>query len=168
MAGLKGRNVNTANFCIFPLLGLEQGRYVTEVLQAELTKAGCNPAPVSRTEWDEFLTVNSRGRDSLATMTDFAQRHGHEAFLYGTISECRVLERKYKALVRATLTMVDAKTGEAIWSPGEIRGEVWLDWEDLLIQAARDPIVWVVGGLLVLLILWQAFAKLFKSATRPR
>lgn len=168
VAGLKGRNVNAANFCIFPLLGQEQGRYVTEVLQAELTKAGCNPAPVSRAEWDEFLAVSSRGRDSLDTMADFAKRRNYDAFLYGTVSECRLLERKYKALVCATLTMVNAKTGEAIWSPGEIRGQVWLDWQDILIQATGDPIVWVLGGLVGLLVLWRAFARLFKSATRPR
>jgi hypothetical protein len=168
VAGLKGRNVNTTNFCVFPLLGHEQGPYVTEVLQAELTKAGCSPVPVSRAEWDEFLAVNSRGRESLDTMADFAKRRGYDAFLYGTVSECRTLERKYKALARATLTLVNAQTGEALWSPGEIRGQVWLDWQDVLGLAVGDPIVWVLGGILVLLILWRAFARLFKSATRPR
>ena len=168
VAGLKGRNVNRANFGFFPLLGQDQGGYVTEVLQAELTKAGCNPVPVSRAEWDEYLAVSSRGRDSLDTMSDFAKRRGYDAFLYGTVSECRILERKYKALARATLTMVNAKTGEAIWSPGEIRGQTWLDWQDVLSLAAGDPLVWVLAGVVGLLVLWRVFAKLFKSATRPR
>jgi hypothetical protein len=168
VAGLKGKDVNTANFGFFPLLGQDQGGHVTEVLQAELTKAGCNPVPVSRAEWNEYLAANSRGADSLDTMSEFAKRRGYDAFLYGTVSECRILERKYKALARATLSMVSAKTGEAIWSPGEIRGQAWLDWQDVLGQAARDPLVWVLGGIVGLLILWRAFAKLFKSATRPR
>ena len=168
VAGLKGRNVNTSNFAFFPLLGQDQDGYLTEVLQAELTKAGCNPAPVSRTEWQEYLVANSRQAESVEAMRDFSKRKGYNAFLYGTVNECRIIPRKYKALARATLTMVGAETGEAVWSPGEIRGQSRLDWLDIPGVAVADPLVWVVGGVIILLIVWRAFAKLFKSATRPR
>jgi hypothetical protein len=168
VAGLKGMNVNATKFGLFPLLGQDQGSYVTDVLQAELTKAGWNPAPISRVEWYEYLAANYRSVPTVEAMADFANRRGYEAFLYGTVSECRVLERKYKALAGATLNLVNAKTGEVIWSPGEIRGEAWLDWQDILVLASGDPLVWVLGGIVVLLIVWRAFAKLFRSATRPR
>jgi hypothetical protein len=168
VAGLKGKNVNTASFAFFPLLGQDDDGYFTEVLQAELTKAGCNPAPVSRAEWQEYLVANSRTADSVQAMRDFAKTKGYDSFLYGTVNECRIIPRKYKALARATLTMVGTETGEAVWSPGEIRGEARLDWQDILAIAVHDPIAWVLGGIIILLIVWRAFARLFKSATRPR
>ena len=168
VAGLKGKNISAVKFGLFPLLGQDQGGYVTDVLQAELTKAGCNPAPISRVEWDEYLAANYRSVPTVEAMSDFANRRGYDAFLYGTVSECRILERKYKALVGVTLNLVNAKTGEVIWSPGELRGRAWLDLRDILIVASGDPVVWVLGGVVVLLIVWRAFAKLFRSATRPR
>jgi len=168
VAGLKGKNVNTSNFAFFPLLGQDEDGYFTEVLQAELTKAGCNPAPIAKTEWQEYLVANSRQPESVEAMRDLAKRKGYDAFLYGTLNECRIIPRKYKALARATLTMVGTESGEAIWSPGEIRGEARLDWQDIPAIAVGDPIVWVVGGIIILLIVWRAFARLFKSATRPR
>jgi len=168
VAGLKGKNVNTSNFAFFPLLGQDEDGYLTEVLQAELTKAGCNPAPIAKTEWQEYLVANSRRPESVEAMRDFSKRKGYDAFLYGTVNECRIIQRKYKALARATLTMVGVETGEAVWSPGEIRGEARLDWLDIPGIAVTDPLVWVVGGVIILLIVWRAFARLFKSATRPR
>ena len=86
----------------------------------------------------------------------------------GAVSERDVASSKYKASVRFTVTMIDAETGRAIWSPGEVAGSAWLDWRDIIGQAIRDPLVWVVAGILVLLIIWGAFKKLFMAATRPR
>ncbi len=168
VVGLKGKNVNTSNFAFFPLLGQDEDGYFTEVLQAELTKAGCNPAPIAKTEWQEYLVANSRRPESVEAMRDFSKRKGYDAFLYGSVNECRIVPRKYKALARATLTMVGAQSGEAVWSPGEIRGQSYLDWLDIPALAVADPLVWVVGGIIVLLIVWRTFAKLLKSATRPR
>ena len=167
-AGLVGKDLDTANFGLFPLLGQDQDGYITEVLQAELAQAGCNPVPVSRAEWQEYLVAHARGSESVEAMRDFARERGYDAFLYGTVNECRVLERKYKAVARATLTMVNTETGEAVWSPGEIRGRAWLDWQDVLGLAVSDPIVWVLGGVVVLLVVWRTLVRLFRSATRPR
>ncbi|MBN1506065.1 MAG: hypothetical protein JW955_04420 [Sedimentisphaerales bacterium] len=168
VAGMKGVTINAARIGLFPLLGQAQSAYVTEVLQAELTKAGWNPSPISRVEWEEYLVANYRSVPTVEAMTDFANRRGYDAFLYGTVSECRILGRKYKAMAAATLNLVNAKTGEVIWNPGEIREEGWLDLRDILVLASGDPLVWVLGGIVVLLIAWRAFAKLFRSATRPR
>jgi hypothetical protein len=74
--GLKGRNIAMPSFGIFPLLGQDQSGYVTDVLQAKLTKAGCNPVPVSRTEWREYLEANSRDSASIDAMSDFARQRG--------------------------------------------------------------------------------------------
>ncbi len=70
--------------------------------------------------------------------------------------------------MRFTVTMVDTETGQSIWSPGEVTGEAWLDWRDIIGQAVSDPIAWVVIGLLVLLIIWTSFKQMLFKASRPR
>lgn len=165
---LKGKSLNIESFALFPLLGKEEGSYVSDVLQSQLTKAGCSPIPVSQMQWQEYLVANSSAAQRIETMRNFAKEKGCSALLYGTVNECRVHERKYKAVVRMTLNMVNTETGESIWSPGEIIGKAWLDWQDAVRLAVSDPIVWVLCGLIVLLIIWRTFKKLFRSAMRPR
>ena len=165
---LKTRSLNIKGFAFFPLLGKDDDNYVSDVLQSHLTKIGGSPIPVSQMQWQEYLVANSSAPQRVEMMRNFAREKGCSVLMYGTVNECRVLERKYKAIVRMTLSMVNVETGESVWSPGEIVGKVWLDWQDIIRLAVSDPIVWVLGGLIVLLIIWRAFKKLFLSATRPR
>lgn len=165
---VKGKSLNIKGFAFFPLLGKDEDNYVSGVLQSHLTKVGCNPIPVSQMQWQEYLVANSSSPERVETMRNFAKENGYSALLYGTVNECQVLERKYKAIVRMTLNVVNVETGESVWSHGEIVGKAWLDWQDAVRLAVSDPIVWVLGGLIVLLIIWRAFKKLFRTATRPR
>lgn len=165
---LKNRSLNIKGFAFFPLLGKDEDNYVSEVLQSHLTKVGCSPIPVSQMQWQEYLVANSSAPQRVETMRNFSKEKGHSALLYGTVNECRVLERKYKAVARMTLNMVNVETGQSVWSPGEIVGTVWLDWQDIVRLAVSDPIVWVLGSLIVLLIIWRSIKKLFRTATRPR
>jgi len=165
---LQSKSPNVKGLALFPLLGKDENNYVSDVLQSQLTKAGCNPIPVSQMQWQEYLVANTSDAQRIETMCRFAKEKGCSALLYGTVNECQVRERKYKAVVRLTLNAVNAETGQSIWSPGEIVGQARLDWQDAVRLAVSDPIVWVLGGLIVLLALWRAFKKLFRAATRPR
>ncbi|MBN2590032.1 MAG: hypothetical protein JXA96_09225 [Sedimentisphaerales bacterium] len=165
---LKSKNLNIKSFSFFPLLGKDQSSYISNVLQGHLTNAGCSPVPVSQMQLQEYLVANSGTRESVETMSNFAKSKGNNALLYGTVNECQILNRKYKAVVRMTLNIVNAETGQSLWSPGEIIGSARLDWQDAVRLAVGDPIVWVIGGLLILVIIWRSFKKLFRSAMRPR
>jgi hypothetical protein len=165
---LKGKSLSTKGFAFFPLSGKDADNYVSDVLQSQLAKAGCSLVPVSKMQWQEYLVANSSTAERVETMRDFAKEKGSSAVLYGTVNECRVLERKYKAVVRMTLNMVNAETGESIWSPGEIVGQARLDWQDIIRLAVSDPVVWVLAAVIILLIVWRTFKRLFREATRPR
>jgi len=165
---LQAQALAVSGFVIFPLKGKDADGYVGSVLQGQLAKAGANPIPVSVAQWQEYLMANSQSAESVEAMRGFAQANGHAAVLHGAVSERGVDSSKYKASVRFTVTMVDAETGRAIWSPGEVTASAWLDGRDIIGQAIKDPLVWVVAGIIVLLIVWGAFKRLFKSATRPR
>jgi hypothetical protein len=165
---LKNKSLNIKGFALFPLLGKDDDNYVSDVLHSQLTKVGCNPIPVSQMQWQEYLVANSSAPQRVETMRNFAREKGWSTLMYGTVNECRVRERKYNAIVRMTLNIVNVETGESVWSPGEIVGRAWLDWQDIIRLAVSDPIVWVLGGLIVLLIIWRSLKKLILSATRPR
>ncbi len=160
---LEGRN-----FVVFPFQGKDEDGYVRGVLHSQFTKLGAHPVHASIAEWQEYLVANSQNAQSVDAMRGFAKEGGHNAVLYGTVTERTVAGKKYKAVVRFTVTMVDTETGQSIWSPGEVTGEAWLDWRDIIGQAVSDPIAWVVIGLLVLLIIWTSFKKMLFKASRPR
>jgi hypothetical protein len=165
---LKGRGTVPSGFCMFPLLGEDRDSYITGVVQGSLAKAGCGPALAPMDKWLGYLHAYSGDARSVESMRSFARDNGYKAFLWGTANECRVLDRKYKAVARMTLSLVDAETGQAVWSPGEILGASWLDWQDAVRLAVSDPIVWVLGGLVILLVFWRVLRNLIKTATRPR
>ncbi|MCK4826017.1 hypothetical protein KA005_60275, partial [bacterium] len=91
-----------------------------------------------------------------------------DAILYGTVRERKASQQIFKAVVRMTLNMADVETGQIKWSSKPVTSSVWLEWPEILQAAVRHPVVWIVGGLIVLLIIWRAFKKLFRTATRPR
>jgi hypothetical protein len=165
---LQAQAVGVDGFAVFPLQGKDEDGYVCGVLQGELARVGANPIPVAQAQWQEYLVANSQSGQSVDAMRGYAQANGHPAILHGAVSERSVEGNKYKATVRFTVNMVDAATGRTIWSPGEVVGSAWLDWRDIIGQAVGDPLVWVVAGIILLLIIWGAFKRLFLAATRPR
>ncbi len=165
---LQAKAVGVSGFALFPLQGRDEDGYVGGVLQGQLAKVGANPMPVSRALWQEYLVANSQSGQSVDAMRGFAKANGYPAILYGAVSKRDVVGMKYKATVRFTVTMVDTESGRAIWSPGEVAGGAWLDWRDIIDQAVRDPLIWVIVGIIVLLIIWCVIKKLFMAATRPR
>jgi hypothetical protein len=64
--------------------------------------------------------------------------------------------------------MADVETGQIVWSSKPVTASVLLEWPEILRAAVYHPVVWVIGGLIILLIVWVAFKKLFRAATRPR
>lgn len=165
---LKAQAAGLSGFALFPLQGKDADAYIGGVLQGELAKVGANPIPVSNAQWQEYLVANSQSAQSVEAMRGFAQANGHPALLHGSVNEREVEKSKYKATVRFTLTLVDAESGRAIWSPGEVVGSAWLDGRDIVAQAVRDPLVWVLAGIIVLLVILGAVKRLFKAAGQPR
>lgn len=167
-ANLKVQAAGVSDFALLPLQGKDADAYVSGVLQGELAKVGANPIPVSNAQWQAYLAANSQNAQSVEAMRGFAQANGHPAILHGSVNERKVDKSKYRATVRFTLSLVDAASGRAIWSPGEVVGSAWLDGRDIIAQAVRDPLVWVLAGIIVLLIILGAFKRLFKAASQPR
>jgi hypothetical protein len=165
---LQGSGTAANGFCVFPLLGGDGDGYMCGVLHSSLAKIGCSPALVSVDRWRGYLVANSGDARSVESMRSFARENGYKAFLWGTVNECKVLDRKYKAVARITLHLVNVDTGQAAWGPGEIIGTSWLDWQDAVRLAVGDPIVWVLGGLLILAIIWRVLRGFVRTATRPR
>lgn len=165
---LQAKALGTGSFAFFPLEGKDPDGYVSGVLHATFAEMGANPSTVSPESWQAYLAAHAQTTPSADAMRGFATQEGHPAVMFGTVNERQTLPRKYKAVVRFTLNLVNAETGQTIWSPGEILGEARLDNRDIVMTAVRDPIVWVVAALIVLFIIWRAFKKLFVAATKPR
>lgn len=173
-ASLNSASLGIKSFAVLPLWGEDTDRYVTDVVQSQLSNSPYNAVPTSTDEWQAHLNKVkwlswSAGRMNIEAVLELARAKGCDAVLYGTVHERRISDDQYKGVVRMTLFMASAKDGEIIWSPPEeLTASVWRDWPDILRVAAKDPIVWVICGVIILLIVWRAFKKLFMSATRPR
>ena len=163
---LKAAKLDIKNFAIFPLTE-DKGEAVTRILQGELSNSAYKAVPISNADFMEYAVLHSGDIKDVELMRAYAKTKECDAVLYGSVNEIQVLEKRYKAIVRITLNMVDVK-GDNIWSPGEIMVNQWRDWQDVIDIAVFDPRVWVVGGIVVLLIIWRAFRKLLCSMFRPR
>ncbi len=165
---LQAKALGIGSFAFFPLEGKDPDGYVTGVLHGTFAEMGASPSTVSQESWQAYLATNAQTTPSADAMRGFATQAGHPALMFGTVNERQTLPQKYRAVVRFTLNLVDAETGQTIWSPGEIIGEARLDYRDMVMTAVGDPIVWVVAGLILLFIVWRAFKKLFVAAAKPR
>lgn len=161
-----GAGVN--GFVVFPLRGQDGDGYIRGVLQSSLAQVGANPIPVAIAEWNEYLVANSQNQQSVEAMRGFAKLKGYPAILHGGVNVRQARNGRYHATTSFTVTLVDSETGRTLWSPGEVVGSAKLSGRRLLIAGLQDPIVWVIGGLLIAFIIWRAFRKMFVSAMRPR
>jgi hypothetical protein len=167
-SSLQASGAGTEGFVVFPLRGQDGDGYVRGVLQSSLAQVGSSPIPVAIAEWREYLVANSQNEQSVEAMRGFAKLKGYPALLHGAVNVREARSGRYHARASFTVTLVETETGRTLWSPGEVTGHARLSGRDLLIVALRDPIVWVVGGLLIAFIIWRAFRKMFISAMRPR
>lgn len=161
------------NIAVLPLWGEDKDGYITDTLKSYLAGSPYKVMVRSTEEWDQLLGEIKWGtlREDIMnqqTVQRFGKIEGCDAIVYGTVRQRDMNSWTFHAIVRMTLHMGDVETGQITWSSQPVTASVWLEWPEVLQLAVHHPVVWVVGGLLVVLIIWRAFKKLFRSATRPR
>jgi hypothetical protein len=158
---------------VLPLWGEDKDGYVTDTLKSYLSNSPYKVMVRSTEEWSQLLGEikwNTLREDIMnpQTVQTFGKIEGCDAIVYGTVRERQASPTMFKAIVRMTLHMADVETGQIVWSSKPVTASVLLEWPEILRAAVYHPVVWVIGGLIILLIVWVAFKKLFRAATRPR
>lgn len=161
------------SIAVLPLWGEDGDGYVLDTLKSYLSGSSYALMVRSTPEWEKLLGEikwNTLREDIMnpQTVQSFGKIEGCDAIVYGTVRERKVDAGRFKAVVRMTLHLANVETGEILWSSKPITAAVWVDWLDMLRLGLRHPVVWMVGGIIVLLIIWGAFKRLVRSATRGR
>ncbi len=163
--------INSA--AILPLWGEDNDGYVLDTMKSYLAGGPVSLMARSEQEWDKLLGEiewNVLREDIMnpATVQSFGRIEGCDAIIYGTVRERQINPWKFQAVARMTLHMADVETGQIVWSSRPVRASVWLEWPEIYQHALYHQVVWIVGAIFVVLLVWTAFKKLFRSATRPR
>jgi TolB-like protein len=161
------------NIAVMPLWGLDLDSYVAETVKSYL--AGSRYAVMARdtAEWDQLLGEikwNTLREDIMnpQTVQTFGKIEGCDAIVYGTVRQRQVDQWAFTAVVRLTLHLADVETGQIVWSSTPVTSSVWLEWGDILKLAIRHPVIWVIGGIIVLLIILRTLRGIFIIGTRGR
>jgi len=95
---------------------------------------------------------------------------GVDAILFGTVREWSSSVWSTRALCRLSLHLANVETGEIVWSSGEVRGEAYPAWPDLIKRFWRYPLFVLVGllALIILLVIIVRVRRAFRRAMRPR
>jgi hypothetical protein len=158
---------------VLPFWGEDNDGYVLDTVKSYLSSSHYKIMARSTEEWDKLLGEikwNTLREDIMnpQTVQGFGKIEGCDAIVYGTVRQREINPWTFQAIARMTLHMADVETGQIVWSSKPVTASVWLEWPETLQLAIRHPVVWVIGGLIVLLIIWIAFKKLFRATTRPR
>ena len=164
---------NIETIAVLPLWGEDKDGYATDTLKSHLSNSPYKLMVRSTREWTQLLDEikwNTLREDIMNTQTvqSFGKIEGCDAVVYGTVRQRDTNPWTFRATVRMTLHMADVETGQRLPVFNPVTASVWLEWPQILQAAVYHPVVWVVAGLIVLLIIWRAFKKLFRTATRPR
>ena len=160
------------NIAVLPVWGDADG-YVLDTLKSFITRTPYAVMVRSDAEWDRLLGEiewNTLREDIMnpRTVRTFGRIEGCDAILYGTVRQQKINPWTFKAISRLTVHLAEVETGQIVWSSKPVTASVWLEWPEIYQLAMHHPVVWIVGGLIVLLVIWTAFKKLFRAATRPR
>jgi len=158
---------------VLPFWGEDKDGYIGDTIKSYLSNSPYKVMVRSTQEWDQLLGEikwNTLREDIMnpQTIQNFGKIEGCDAIVYGTIRQREANPWTFHAITRLTLHMADVETGQIVWSSKPVTSSVWLEWPEVFQLAIYHPVVWVVGGLIILLIIWIAFKKLFRAATRPR
>lgn len=161
------------SIAVLPLWGEDEDGYVVDTLKSHLSGSKYALLARSTPEWEKLLGEikwNTLREDVMSpqTVQSFGKIEGCDAIIYGTVRDRKINPYAFKAITRLTLHMADVESGEIVWSSKPVTASVWLEWPEIMKLAVHHPVVWVVGGLIILLVIWRASKKLFLSATRPR
>ena len=163
--------INT--IAILPLWGDDEDGYVLDTMKSYLAGSPFSLMVRSSEEWDLLLGEiewNVLREDIMnpATVQNFGRIEGCDAIMYGTVRQREINPFTFQAVARMTLHLADVETGQILWSSRPVRASVWLEWPEIYQLALHHPVVWIAAGLIVLVVVWTAFKKLFRAATRPR
>lgn len=158
---------------VLPFWGEDKDGYISDTMKSYLSNSPYKVMVRSDQEWDQLLGEikwNTLREDVMnpITIQNFGKIEGCDAIVYGTIRQREANPWTFHAITRLTLHMADVETGQIVWSSKPVTASVWLEWPEIFQLSIYHPVVWIVGGLIVLLIIWTAFKKLFREATRPR
>jgi len=158
---------------VLPFWGEDKDGYVVDTLKSYMSNSSYKVIVRSTEEWDKLLGEikwNTLQEDVMnpQTVQNFGKIEGCDAIIYGTVRQREADTWTFHAIARMTSNLADVETGQIKWSSKPVTASVWLEWPDILQLAVYHPVVWAVGGLVILLIVWRAFKRLFRAATRPR
>jgi hypothetical protein len=161
------------NIAILPLWGYDEDSYVTDTLKSYLSKGKYPLFVRASSEWDMLLGEmkwNTLREDIMNSQTvqKFGKIEGCNAILYGTVREKEINNWTFHAIVRMTVHLSRVETGQLKWSSAPVTASVWLEWPDILRLAVRNPLVWIVAGLIVLLVFLRTLTRFFTILVRPR
>ncbi len=175
LADLESKSLSIKNFAVLPFWGNDPGRAITDTVQGQLAGSAYKPIPTSSGEWQTFLNeikwtqLNADTMDS-TKMCAFAKDKGCDAILYGTVHEARVDKNKYQVFVRLSFYLMDANSGEILWSPAPdlltVSGP--LDTFDIVDNAQNDKRVWIIGGVIGGIVVLLILKGMMKSVMTPR
>ncbi len=160
------------NVAVLPLWNDEDG-YVHDTLKGLLARTPYSVMVRSQKEWDALLGEIEWGvlREDImnpATVQKFGRIEGCDAILYGTVRQRSVNPWMFRAVARLNVHMAEVETGRIIWSSGPVGAWVWLEWPEIYELGLQHPVIRLIGLIILVMVVWIAFKRLFRSATRPR